>query len=204
MDPITAGKVVESETDTALVSIQGLTEPDNVDLNKTMDGLNGEELAMIKMEAEEEQKPLQEEGWTEHEFELEHDENTEWLCTSEWPRWFHNRPLHIIAAASKTPSVQISAYSIGHWAGEELISLASHESALRTLMSLTDCVLERCEETLQSTPRSLRCWIKSSGPSVSPRPFEALQRNCSCQKYYKYLETVLVLHFPYSSYNIRV
>ncbi|KAH6689940.1 hypothetical protein BKA61DRAFT_742747 [Leptodontidium sp. MPI-SDFR-AT-0119] len=145
-----------------------------------------EELAMMKMEVEEEQRLVDEEvGSAEQTLELEHDENTEWLRTSEWPRWFQNRPLHIIAAASATPSIQDLPLSLGSWAGEELVSPAVQEAVLRKLVGVTDHVLQRCEETLRSTPRSLRCWIKSSTTDVFPRPFEELQRESSRQKYHR-------------------
>ena len=145
-----------------------------------------EELVMMKMEVEEEQRLVDEEaGCVEQILELEHDENTEWLRTSEWPRWFQNRPLHVIVAASSTPSIQDLPLSLGSWAGEELISPAVQEAVLRKLVGVTDYVLQRCEETLRSTPRSLRCWIKSSTTNVFPRPFEELQRESSRQKYYR-------------------
>jgi hypothetical protein len=72
--------------------------------NTTESSPTDEELALMKMEAEEEQRLSDEEaGSAEQTLELEHDENTEWLRTSEWPRWFQNRPLHIIIATSATP-----------------------------------------------------------------------------------------------------
>ncbi len=150
----------------------------------------------MRMEAEEERRlALEEEESAKCEFKLKHDENTKWLRTSEWPRWFQNRPLYIISAASKIPSVQNITYAIGQWAGEELISLAVQEATLRRLMAATDSVLQRCEETLQSTPRSLRCWIKSSSPSVFPRPFETPQRKKSRQRYCNYWKRFLCYIF---------
>jgi hypothetical protein len=81
--------------------------------------LNDEELAVMRMKVDEEKRLAQEESdAAAHEFEIGHDENTEWLHTSEWPRWLRNRPLQVTVAACKAPSAQDIAHSIGHWAGE--------------------------------------------------------------------------------------
>lgn len=53
------------------------------------------------------------------EFELEHDENTEWIRSREWPQWFRNRPLHVTMAPSKPPSEQDSAYALGNRAARQ-------------------------------------------------------------------------------------
>lgn len=189
------GKWWKVRLDTGTVSVQGLTDDNELVMNRACSLTGDEEYAVLRMEAEEERRLALEEDSAECGFELEHDENTEWLRTSEWPRWFQNRPLHIISAASKIPSVQNTAYAIGQWAGEELISPAVQETTLRRLMAATDSVLQRCEETLQSTPRSLRCWIKSSNPSVSPRPFETPQRKQSRRRYCSYWKRFLCYIF---------
>ncbi|KFZ22727.1 hypothetical protein V502_02791, partial [Pseudogymnoascus sp. VKM F-4520 (FW-2644)] len=178
------------------VKVQGLEE--TLTPGETVSGQNltEEELTVMKMEAEEESRLVQEElESTTHEFEFEQDENTEWLRTSEWPQWFRNRPLHVIVAASKTPSTLVSAYSLGNWVGEELISPAAQEAVLRTLTSLAEHVLQRCEETLQSTPRALRCWVKSATASSFPRPFETVQRSNTRKRYYQYWNRFLCYTF---------
>jgi hypothetical protein len=32
--------------------------------------------------------------------ELEHDENTEWIRACEWPTWYADKPIHLIAAVT--------------------------------------------------------------------------------------------------------
>ncbi|KFZ25502.1 hypothetical protein V502_00026, partial [Pseudogymnoascus sp. VKM F-4520 (FW-2644)] len=178
------------------VKVQGLEEILTPGESVSEQNLTEEELTVMKMEAEEESRLVQEElESTAQEFEFEQDENTEWLRTSEWPQWFRNRPLHVIVAASKAPSTQVTAYSLGNWAGEELISPASQEAVLRRLTSLTEHALQRCEETLQSTPRSLRCWVKSSTASSFPRPFETVQQSKTRKRYYQYWNRFLCYIF---------
>ncbi|RFU30458.1 hypothetical protein B7463_g5850, partial [Scytalidium lignicola] len=130
--------------------VQNFQNPCTVDERELP--LDDEELAMMRMEAEEENRLAQEElGDSTYQFEFVHDENTEWLRSSEWPRWFRNRPLHIIVAASKIPCVQDTAYSIGHWAGQELNVVPTMEYTPRqppvvhapTYSSLTDEPLQK-------------------------------------------------------------
>ena len=102
----TRGKWWKVKADAVPVRCRGINDNSSSNILEctTEASLTDEELAAIKMEAEEEQRLVDEEvGSAEHTIELEHDENTEWLRTSEWPRWFQNRPLHIIVAASATP-----------------------------------------------------------------------------------------------------
>lgn len=57
--------------------------------------------------------------------ELEHDENTEWLRDCEWPRWFANKPIHLIVASAALPSAGTSEdLSLGLWNGFECVSPA--------------------------------------------------------------------------------
>ncbi|KFY96574.1 hypothetical protein V500_02407 [Pseudogymnoascus sp. VKM F-4518 (FW-2643)] len=67
------------------------TQEETLTPGETVSGQNltEEELIVMKMEAEEESRLVQEElELTTHEFEFEQDENTEWLRTLEWPQWF--------------------------------------------------------------------------------------------------------------------
>lgn len=82
-----------------------------------------EKLAMVKTEVEDEQRLVDEEaGSAEQTLELEHDENTEWLRTSEWPRWFQSRPFHIIILHQRYPLFRISRSFWDHGLGRSLLA----------------------------------------------------------------------------------
>ena len=118
--------------------------------------------------------------------ELEHDEKTPWLRQCGWPRWFACRPLHIIAATSQLPSTKQETLYLGSWNGVEWISCSDTERKLSKLVELAKCALERCEETLTSTMRLLRCWLRSWGPHYCPIPFELPKRQATRKKYRSY------------------
>ncbi|KAJ9634203.1 hypothetical protein H2199_009087 [Coniosporium tulheliwenetii] len=153
--------------------------------------------ALDRMEAEEEKRLLEEHEETiALDEELEHDENTEWLRGCGWPKWFANRPLHLIAAASTSPSFDVMKdLQMGTWHGLECVSPAASERVLRKLLQATHKVFVRCEETLAQTPRVLRSWLRSWTPSFLPYPFELPQREKTKRKYYSYGQRFLCYIF---------
>jgi hypothetical protein len=77
-------------------------------------------IALLQIEDEEDARLLREE----QELicssnELEHDENTDWLRGCGWPRWFANKPLHLIVATSRVPPASSEAVHLGTWNGIE-------------------------------------------------------------------------------------
>lgn len=131
-------------------------------------------LNLTQMESEEEERLLrQDQENLALDEELEHDENTDWLRGSGWPRWFAQKPLHIIVAATTLPSRDCyRELYLGTWYGVECTSTVASERALYLSLQATQQVLERCEETLRQTPRVLRCWLRSWTFSYLPYPFE--------------------------------
>ncbi|KAH8695861.1 hypothetical protein GQ44DRAFT_733666 [Phaeosphaeriaceae sp. PMI808] len=142
---------------------------------------------LLRMEDEEEQRLANEvQVNASLPVELEHDENTPWLRQCGWPRWFARRPLHVIAATSQLPSRKHKDLYLGAWNGTELISYSSTEGKLLKLVDLASCALDRCEGTLSSTSRVLRCWLRSWGPHYCPIPFELPKRQATRKKYRSY------------------
>jgi hypothetical protein len=124
--------------------------------------------------------------------QLEHDENTDWLRVCEWPQWFAHRPLALIVAAASLPaSPHDQNRFLGNWLGFDCISPAEDEQTLYRLVTATNLVFARCEETLQDTPRMLRCWLRSWSSVYLPYPFEMLQRETTKRRYYRYFQQFL-------------
>ena len=153
--------------------------------------------ALARMEDEEEKRLLEE--WDETialDEDLEHDENTDWLRGCGWPKWFANKPLHLIAAAAVSPSFDTRKdLHLGIWNGLECISPAASERVLWKLLHAADEVFVRCEETLVQTPRVLRCWLRSWTPSFLPYPFELPEREKSRRRYQSYWRRFLCYIF---------
>lgn len=105
--------------------------------------------------------------------DLEKDENSEWLRSSGWARWFKHKPLPVLIAAAAIPIHNCpSDFILGQWHSITCVSPASVEKTLQVISSRNQRAIERCLETLEHTPRVFRCWLRSWGPSFSPYPFE--------------------------------
>jgi hypothetical protein len=152
--------------------------------------------AILQMEAEEEARLLQQDqGFMFLSNELEHDEKTDWLRGCGWPRWFAQKPLHLIIATSRSTSSTKEAIHLGTWVGVEWISSATTEAKLRQLTKIAHLVLDRCEETLEQTPRVLRCWLRSWGSHFYAYLFELPQRDTTRARYRSFLTRFLCYVF---------
>lgn len=156
-----------------------------------------EEEALMRMEAEEEQRLLSEQSNSVAlDEELDHDENTEWLRGCEWPMWFANKPLHLIVAAASPPSANtLDDFPLGLWNGFEIFSPGGSERVIWKIIEASKVVFRRCEVTLTHTPRVLRCWLRSWTPSFLAFPFELPQRDQTRRRYYSYHERFLCYIF---------
>jgi hypothetical protein len=165
---------VEKSTSTAQRRIENRSDWDKSALDDPAT------VTLLQMEAEEEARLLQEEQESMSlSNELEHDEKTDWLRGCGWPRWFAHKPLHLIIATSRVPLSNKEAVHLGTWDCIEWTSCAAVESKLRQLLKVVSCVLDRCEETLQQTPRVIRCWLRSWGSHFYAYPFELPQREAT-------------------------
>lgn len=152
--------------------------------------------ALLQMEAEEEARLLQQDQeLMSLSNELEHDEKTDWLRGCGWPRWFAQKPLHLIIATSRLATSTGEAIHLGTWNSVEWISSAATESKLRQLSKIVHLVLDRCEETLEQTPRVLRCWLRSWGSHFYAYPFELPQRDATRARYRSFLNRFLCYVF---------
>jgi hypothetical protein len=71
-------------------------------------------IALLQMEDEEDARLLREEQeLISSSNELEHDENTDWLCGCGWPRWFTDKLLHLIVVTSRVPPASGEAVHLG-------------------------------------------------------------------------------------------
>lgn len=64
---------------------------------------------------------------------------------------------------------------LGSWHGIDCSSPLLVERTLQLLAFASQTVIERCVVTLKQTPRVLRCWAQSWGPSFCPYPLECPQ-----------------------------
>ena len=138
-------------------------------------------------EAEEEQRLLNEQdGAPALDHHIDQDEKTDWLRASEWPQWFANRPLSLIVAASMIPvSPYLEDFVMGNWGGLDCRSPVEDEVTLSRVLAAMGLVFDRCEATLDDTPRMLRCWLRSWTSHYLPYPFEMVQKEATKRRYYR-------------------
>jgi Orsellinic acid/F9775 biosynthesis cluster protein D len=85
----------------------------------------------------------------------------------------------------------------------ELVSPREDEAKIALLMGAVDHMLDRCEETMQHTGRTLLCWLRSTKPQTCyPKPFTLVALKSSKKKYRQLLKRFFVLIFR--SYRIPV
>jgi hypothetical protein len=157
--------------------------------------------ALLQMEAEEEARLLQQDQESMSlSNELEHDEKTDWLRGCGWPRWFAHKPLYLIIATSRSPISTNEAIHLGTWNCRDWISCAASEANLRQLLKIVHLVLDRCEETLEQTPRVMRCWLRSWGSHFYGYPFELPQRDATRARYRSFL--IRFLCYVFRSWHV--
>jgi hypothetical protein len=67
---------------------------------------------------------------------------------------------------------------------EALWSRGPDEQKISCLMGAVDRMLDRCEETMRNTSRSLLCWLRSTKPQACyPKPFTLVALEASERKY---------------------
>lgn len=145
-----------------------------LDRDPSLDGERSAERTLADMEAAEEARLCDEsQSGAPTDDELETDENSDWLRGCGWPRWFHQKPIPLLVNAATIPGEgYVCDLFLGRWHGLECVSPAASERALQLLVSASWHVLARCQETLGSTPRILRCWVRSWTHSYFPYPFD--------------------------------
>lgn len=80
-----------------------------------------------------------------------------------------------------------------------LASTAEDETKIAQSLALVNLMTERCDETVRTTSRNLRCWLKSVRPNASlPVPFNLVRLSSSTQKYRLHQRKLLafVLQLP--------
>ncbi|THV73867.1 hypothetical protein D6D27_09461, partial [Aureobasidium pullulans] len=131
------------------------------------------------MEGEEERRLAEEydEEATDLDNGLEHNTRSDWLRGCNWQVWFANKPRRLIVNVSRMPKITLPAKSLplGTWCGLDCVSESAEEHKLAVICVATHHVLDRCKRTLEATPRTLRCWLKSWSHTYQPYDFKIPQ-----------------------------
>ncbi|KAH9203136.1 hypothetical protein DL95DRAFT_377907 [Leptodontidium sp. 2 PMI_412] len=88
-------------------------------------------------------------------------------------------------------------------ADPELVSPQDDEAKIALLMVAVDYMLDRCEETMRHTGRTILCWLRSTKPQACyPKPFALVALQSSEKKYRQLLKRFLA--FVLRAYRMSV
>jgi hypothetical protein len=105
----------------------------------------------------------------------------------QWPSKFGSRPQELILTTAKLPHCLDTHHRyLGTWKGDEIFCAMEHERKLWRIVQATRKMLDRCLWTLDSTPRTFRCWIRTTSKyRIYTKPLARLQRKKSETRYCK-------------------
>ncbi len=79
---------------------------------------------------------------------------------------------------------------------QELVSPCADETRIAAIIGLVDQMMDRCEETAQTSSRNVRCWLRSSRPlSTYPKPFMLVSHLATTKRYRYLLKRCLAMLF---------
>lgn len=122
-------------------------------------------------------------------------ERTRWAIT-------YNRVYRdVLQALAEVPSSP--ARAADHFLGQgiqdtdpDVLSTRQDEQKIDSLMTAVDCMLNRCEETVQHTGRTLLCWLRSTKPyTCYPKPFTLVALESSKKKYRRLWKSFIAFSF---------
>jgi hypothetical protein len=88
-----------------------------------------------------------------------------------------------------------------HNADIDILSPRQDEQKIASLMTAVDRMLDRCEETMQHTGRTLLCWLRSTKPyNCYPKPFTLVGLEASKKKYRRFWKRFVA--FKFRAYRI--
>ncbi|KAH7205222.1 hypothetical protein BKA60DRAFT_466736 [Fusarium oxysporum] len=87
---------------------------------------------------------------------------------------------------------------------KNLISSADNERNIAAILVAVDVVMDRCEQTAQTTSRSLLCWLRSVRPhGCYAKPFTFVGKVASRTKYIWFLKHFIASEVNSAKYRIR-
>ena len=124
-----------------------------------------------------------------------------WMDRTCWPVAYKNVRRDILQALAEM--LDLYCRPSDHFLGqgpsdtdEDLSSPWQDEQKIWCLMGAVDRILDRCEETMRHTSRSLLCWLRSTNPPVCySKPFTLVALETSTKEYRKLFKRFVVFIF---------
>ncbi|KAJ4152203.1 hypothetical protein NW765_017712 [Fusarium oxysporum] len=122
-------------------------------------------------------------------------EQRPWLERTRWETTYKNRDRSLLRRLIQTPYLQLHGrsaappYLLASAArvpglSVDLVSLREDEIRIDWILKVVDVIMDRCEETVYGTSRSLLCWLKSNHPHMPySKPFTLVKHASSTTRY---------------------
>ncbi|KAH7169701.1 uncharacterized protein B0J16DRAFT_277076, partial [Fusarium flagelliforme] len=122
-------------------------------------------------------------------------EQRPWLERTRWETAYKNRDRSLLRRLVQTPYLQLHGrsdappYLLASAArvpglSVDLVSPREDEIRIDWILKIVDVVMDRCEETVHGTSRSLLCWLKSNHPHMlCSKPFTLVEHASSTTRY---------------------
>ena len=107
-----------------------------------------------------------------------------WMRRTGWTELFAGVNRHLLLSLAEPPAPMGSSMHLGDSNGAAVYSSASDEGRLLMIGRAVDRFFDRCDDTLQHTDHSLRCWLRSQVPGRPYKaPFQAPGRQQTVKRY---------------------
>ncbi|KAH8750132.1 hypothetical protein F5882DRAFT_488086, partial [Hyaloscypha sp. PMI_1271] len=130
-----------------------------------------------------------------------------WMERTQWEITYRGCRRDILRSLTEMPWGSPSADHVlgrsSNPADPELVSPQDDEAKIALLMVTVDHMLDRCEETMQHTGRTILCWLRSTKPQTCyPKPFTLVALKSSKKKYRQLLKRFFA--FTFRAYRMPV
>ena len=124
-----------------------------------------------------------------------------WMERTRWATTYDGVRRDVLQALAEVPGSP--ARAADHFLGQgiqdtdpDILSARQDEQKIASLMTAVDCILNRCEETVQHTGRTLLCWLRSTKPHTCyPKPFTLVALELSKKKYQRLWKSFIAFSF---------
>lgn len=127
--------------------------------------------------------------------------STPWMDRTQWDQTYKGDRRDILQALIQLPDRRYLAtdYPIGQRTCNgrpEIVSSYKNEQKLSCIVGAIDCLLDRCEETVQKTSRHILCWLQSTDHyACSRKPFSLVSKVASQKRYRRLWKCLVVFVF---------
>jgi hypothetical protein len=110
--------------------------------------------------------------------------SSNWMRRTGWEKTFSDTDRLLLVRLTQSPVVHNGGLFLGQYHGQDIRSCEKDELRIQAVDRAVDRFFDRCEDTLQHTDHSIRCWLRSHFPGRAYKaPFEISGRRATRLRY---------------------